>query len=306
MRTEAAATLSAPATPPVDRGGRPRKARRDRIGYAFVAPFAVPFLLFTVGAVLFGAGVAFTDWGIVGDVHWVGWENFRQALTDAGARQAYQNSLLYVVLVVPSVTALGLLAAVFVNRRWPGHTFARMAFYSSNVVSAPVIGLVWVWMLDTQFGLINQYLGITIPWLTSASLSLLGVSLASVWWDMGIAFILFLAGLQDIDPELKHAARVDGANEAQVMWHVILPGLRNTISLVVILQIISTSRIFSQIHVMTNGGPAGSSTSVVHYIYTEGLTKFRLGYASALSMLLFAAVALFTVVFLRLFPQEAT
>jgi len=305
MSSQATVRLAA-NVPPLNEGARQRKPRSDWVGYAFVTPFAVPFLLFTVGAVLFGAGVAFTDWGIVGDVRWVGLENFRQALTDAGARQAYQNSLLYVVLVVPTVTVFGLLAAAFVNRRWPGHTFARMAFYSSNVVSAPVIGLVWVWMLDTQFGLINQYLGISIPWLTSPNVSLLGVSLASVWWDMGIAFILFLAGLQDVDAELKNAARVDGANEAQVMWHVTLPGLRNTVSLVVILQMISTSRIFSQIHVMTNGGPAGSSTSVVHYIYTEGLTKFRLGYASALSMLLFVAVALFTVIFLRLFPQEAT
>lgn len=282
------------------------RPRRDWIGYVFVAPFAIPFLLFTVGAVVFGAGVAFTDWGIIGDIHWVGLENFRQAVTDPGARQAYQNSFLYVLLVVPTVTVFGLLAAAFVDRRWPGHTFARMAFYSSNVVSAPVIGLIWVWMLDTQFGLINQYLGISVPWLTSTRVSLFGVSLASVWWDMGIAFILFLAGLQDVDPELKNAARVDGANAWQVMWHVILPGLRNTLSLVIILQVISTSRIFSQIHVMTNGGPAGSSTSLVHYIYTEGLTKFRLGYASALSMLLFIAVALFTVIFLRLFPQEAT
>ncbi len=305
MSSQAAVGLATEASTP-NGGPRQRKSRTDLIGYAFVAPFAVPFLLFTVGAVLFGAGVAFTDWGIVGDVRWVGLENFRQAVTDAGARQAYQNSLLYVVLVVPTVTVLGLLAAAFVNRRWPGHTFARMAFYSSNVVSAPVIGLVWVWMLDTQFGLINQYLGIRIPWLTSPKVSLFGVSLASVWWDMGIAFILFLAGLQEVDAELKNAARVDGANELQVMWHVTLPGLRNTVSLVVILQMISTSRIFSQIHVMTNGGPAGSSTSVVHYIYTEGLTKFRLGYASALSMLLFAAVALFSVVFLRLFPQEVT
>lgn len=286
-------------------GVRRRKPRNDAIGYAFVAPFAIPFLLFSIGAVLFGIGVSFTDWAIVGDVHWVGLENFRQAVTEPGARQAYWNSLLYVVIIVPVVTILGLAAALFVNRKWPGHTFARMAFYSSNVVSAPVIGLVWVWMLDTQFGLFNQYLGISVPWLTSPRVSLFGVSLASVWWDMGIAFILFLAGLQEVDGELKNAARVDGANAAQVFWNVMLPGLRNTVSLVIILQIVSTSRIFSQIHVMTNGGPAGSSTSVVHYIYTEGLTKFRLGYASALSVLLFAAVALFSIVFLRLFPQEA-
>ena len=169
---------------------------------------------------------------------------------------------------------LGLLFALFVNQRYPLSSLARTLFFAPNVVSATVIGLVWVWMLDTQYGLVNHYLGFLgiddIPWLTSTRWSLIGVSIASIWWDLGLAFVLFLAALQDIPGEINEAARVDGAGRWQRFEHVILPHLRPVISMVVTLQLISTMRIFSQVYVMTNGGPAGSSSSPIHYIYKTG------------------------------------
>ena len=132
--------------------------------------------------------------------------------------------------------------------------------------------------------------------LTSTRWSLVGVSIASVWWDLGLAFVLFLAALQDIPGEITDAARVDGANRWQRFRHVILPHLRPVISMVVTLQLIATLRIFSQVYVMTNGGPASSSSSPIHYIYNLAIVRNLFGYAAAVSLLLFALILMITLV----------
>src|SRR5215471_14460549 len=235
--------------------------RTDWIGYLFVAFFTLPFLIFNIGPILFGAYLSFTKWGIFGRPKWVGLQNFRDAFADEFTIIAFKNTILYGVVIVPCVTAIGLAFALYVHQRWPLSGLARTLFFSPNVVSATVIGLVWVWMLDTQFGLVNHYLGYlgipSIPWITSTSWSLIGVSIASIWWDLGLAFILFLAALQDLPKELNEAAEVDGASPWQRLRFVILPQLRPVISMVITLQMIASLRIFSQVYVMTNGGPAG-------------------------------------------------
>jgi multiple sugar transport system permease protein len=281
----------------------------DRAGYLLVAFFAVPFFLFNILPVLFGVYVSFTRWSIIGAPRWEGLNNYLRAFDDRWVAVAFKNVLLYGLLIVPGVTVLGLLFALFVNKRYPLAGLARTLFFAPTVVSATVIGLVWVWLLDTQFGLVNHYLsylGIdSIPWLTSTSWSLVGVSIASIWWDLGLAFVLFLAALQDIPGDILDAARVDGAGRLQRLRHVILPYLRPTISMVVTLQLISTLRIFSQVYVMTNGGPASSSSSPIHYIYNLAIVRNLFGYASAVAMMLFAVILLVTLVQRLLLRERA-
>ncbi len=284
-----------------------RGPRTDWADYVFVSFFTLPFLAFNVAPVLFGIGIAFTRWGIFGAPHWVGLKNFADAFKDQWMLQAFRNTALYGLIIVPGVVVLGLLFALYVHQRWPLSGLARVLFFSPNVVSATVIGLVWVWMLDTQFGLINHYLGLigipNIPWITSTGWSLIGVSMASIWWDLGLAFVLFLAALQDLPKELNEAAEVDGASAWQRFRFVILPQLRPVISMVVTLQMIASLRIFSQVYVMTNGGPAGSSTSVIFYIYQTAIYRHLFGYASAVSMLLFVMILVITVLHRRLIRE---
>lgn len=274
--------------------------RTDWVGYVFVAFFTVPFLLFNIAPIFFGAYVGFTKWGIFGKPKWVGLQNFLGAFKDEFVAIAFKNTVLYGLVIVPCVVIIGFSFALYVHQRWPLSALARTLFFSPYVVSATVIGLVWVWMLDTQFGLINHYLGYlgidNVPWLTSTSWSLIGVSIASVWWDLGLAFVLFLAALQDVPRDLYEAAEVDGASRWQRLWLVILPQLRPIISLVVTLQMISSLRIFSQVYVMTNGGPASSSSSVIFYMYNEAIQRQQFGYASAVAMLLFLMIVVVTVI----------
>ena len=299
MALQNAATETTHALPAGLSAGHPGE-RRDRIGYLFVAFFGVPFLIFNILPVLFGAFVGFTEWGIIGAPEWVGFENFREAASDPSLSQAFRNILLYGLIIVPSVTTIGLAAALFVNQGWPLTSFARTMFFAPHVVSATVIGLIWVWILDTRFGVLNQYLmqiGLPeIPWLTSTQWSLIGVSIASVWWDLGLAFILFLAALQGVPKTLYEAAQIDGASRRHQFWYVTLPHLRAVASMVITLQLISTMRIFSQVYVMTGGGPAGSSNSVIHYIYTTAIVRNAMGYASAISILLFITIIVLTLI----------
>lgn len=270
----------------------------DKVGYVMVGFFTLPFFLFNILPVLFGFYVAFTKWSIIGAPQWIGIDNFSRAFNDQWVAVAFKNTFFYSLIIVPCVTGLGLLFALFVNKDYPFSSVARTLFFAPMVVSATVIGLVWVWLLDTQFGLINYYLsflGINdIPWLTSTKWSLVGVSFASIWWDLGLAFILFLAALQDIPGEINDAAIVDGANRWQRFRYIIVPHIRPVVSMVVTLQLISTLRIFSQVYVMTNGGPAGSSSSPIHYIYNIAIVRNLFGYASAIAILLFALILLIT------------
>jgi multiple sugar transport system permease protein len=296
-------TIAQAARPAIGRRAIERE-RIDWAGYVFVSFFTLPFLLFNIAPIFFGAFLAFTKWGIFGAPEWVGLQNFMAAFKDEFVGIAFRNTVLYGLVIVPGVVVLGLAFALYVHQRWPLSGLARTLFFSPYVVSATVIGLVWVWMLDTQFGLINHYLGYlgipAVPWLTSTGWSLIGVSIASIWWDLGLAFVLFLAALQDVPGELYEAAEVDGASPWQRLWYVILPQLRPVISLVVTLQMISSLRIFSQVYVMTNGGPASSSSSVIYYIYTTAIQRGLFGYASAVSMLLFLMILVITLLHRRL------
>ncbi|MCA1665958.1 MAG: sugar ABC transporter permease [Thermomicrobia bacterium] len=276
--------------------------------YLFIAPFLVPFLIFIVATIGFGVYVSFTDWGIIGSPKWVGLANYSQAFHDPWVPKVWGNTLHYGLMVVPAVTIVALGFALYVNQRWAGSAVARTIFYAPNAVSVTVIGLVWVWMLDTQFGVVNQYLGkfgvAGIPWLTNPRWALLGIGLASVWWDVGFNMVILLAGLQNIPNELREAALIDGANRFQILRYVVLPLLRPALSLVVTLEVIAALRVFSQIYIMTNGGPAGASASVIQYVYEIGFTKYKLGYASALSLMLFATILVVTLIQLRIFREN--
>lgn len=284
-----------PADVPVSLA-RPRVAREkvDAIAYLFVAFFTVPFVLFNVLPVLFGMYLAFTNWSIVGTPSFVGFANFVRAYKDRSLWQAFGNTIRYAMVIVPSVVVLAYAAALYVNQRWPLAGFARTLFFAPNVVAATVVGLVWVAVLDARTGPINEIIvlvgGSAIPWLTSTQWAWVGVSAASVWWDLGLAFVLFLAALQDVPTDLVDAARMDGANWWQRVRHVLLPATWNTVAMVIMLQLISTFRIFSQVYLMTAGGPAGSTMSVIQHVYNSAMVRNLMGYASAVSMLLFVCI----------------
>jgi ABC-type sugar transport system permease subunit len=281
-----------------------RGNRIDWSAYLFVLPFFVPFLLFSLLAIIFGIYVSFTQWGIIGSPKWVGLANYLQALQSSDLPRAWLNTLRYGLMTVPSVIILALLLAIFVNLRLPGSTFARTTFFTPYVLSATVVAVVWVWILDTQHGILNHYLTLVglpqIPWITNPSWALPSVSGVGIWWDTGFIMVILLAALQDIPHELREAAAIDGATPFQVNLHVVLPLLRPVLSLALTLEIINALRVFSLIYLMTDGGPAGATESVVHLIYEAGFVNYQLGLAAAIALLLFLTILIITAIQLRL------
>jgi multiple sugar transport system permease protein len=289
------------------RGTPQLEERVERVGYLFVIPYMLFFLFFGLLPILLGLLVSFTNWGLVGSFNWVGLQNYTKWLKDEYLRTVLFNTLLYTAMSLPSITILSLALAIYVNKRMVGSTISRIVFFAPYVVSVTVTALLWKWILETDFGVLNYYLmkiGLpAIHWLTDRNWAMVSLVITKLWWDTGFSMIIFLGGLQDISPELYEAARIDGANGWQQISHITLPLLRPVMSLVVILNLINCMQGFSTMFLMTQGGPAGSTTTVVYEIYLQSFTQFKMGYGAALSFLLFLGILILSLVFLRLFPS---
>ena len=210
------------------------------------------------------------------------------------------NTLVFVGLAVPGVTISALLLAAAVNRETRAMAALRTLFFLSQVLSVTVVTLIWQIMFSPRQGLIaniTQAVGGTpINWLTDQQFAMAAIVIATVWWSLGIAMILFLAGLQDISKDLYEAAALDNATGARAFWYITLPNLKRTITVVVILQIILHFQVFGQSHLMTQGGPNDSTQVLVRYIYQTGFRDSELGRASAMAVFLFVIMGCFSII----------
>nr|WP_055501595.1 sugar ABC transporter permease [Nonomuraea pusilla] len=268
--------------------------RRWFTPWLLVAPAAVWLLVFNVWPSLNTLVLAFTNAKPLGGGHFTGLANFSRALNDDQLADALLNSVVFMLVCLPLLTMLPLLLAVLVEKRLPGITFFRTAFYTPVVASAVVVAIIWGWVLDDR-GLVNglaQRLGVIaepVPFLTDRWLLLFSAISLTIWKGLGYYMIIYLSALGNVRRELHEAAAVDGAGPVRRFWSVTVPGVRNTMLLVSVLVSVSALRVFSELYVLSNGtgGPGGRDMSLVMLIqlYSRGFTG-HLGYASALSLLL--------------------
>lgn len=259
--------------------------------YLFILPYLALFLLFRLGPSIAGLAVGFTDWQAVGTPKWVGLANFQAMLRDPRLGEAFRNTLGFAGVTVPLLVVLSLALALFLNRPMRGRAIGRMAVFMPFVIMSTVVGVLWTWLLDKDFGLVNSYLSLfgvaKTPWLVSERTAMWGIILTTVWWTVGYNMVLFLAGLQDIPAELYEAARIDGADTIGTFRFVTLPMLAPTTFLVIMLTIINSFQVFDQVYVMTSGGPGTATLTLVQYIYTTSFQYQKFGYGSAVTVLLF-------------------
>lgn len=213
---------------------------------------------------------------------------------DAQFWNSLGNTIQFVILSTPLIVIVGLLMAIALNnsRRITG-TF-RTIFFAPYVFSVAGLTLIWGFLLNPQSGILAaslEFLGIEpIPWLTDPNLAMPAIVITTLWWTVGFNMVLFLAGLQDIDPTLYEAADIDGARWSEKFRFITIPGLRRTLLLVIVLQIIASFQIFGQVFIMTRGGPGGATRVLIQHIYESGFRDFNLGYASAMSIFLFVVM----------------
>lgn len=261
--------------------------------YLFVLPFLIFFVLFRLGPSIVGMGISFTNWQAIGTPQWVAFSNFQAMGRDPRLADAIGNTFLFTVLTVPALVILGLALAIFLNQQHRGRGIGRVAVFIPYVIMSTVVGVLWTWLLDKDFGLINVYLnqwfGVQeIPWLTSEDVALYSIVITTIWWTVGYAMVLFLAGLQDIPSELYEAAKIDGAGPLQSFRFITIPLLAPTLFVVLMLTIINSFQVFDLVFVMTSGGPGTATLTLVQYIYTTAFQFLKFGYGSAIAVLLVA------------------
>lgn len=271
--------------------------------YLFLTPYLALFALFLAVPTLIGVLLSFFDWGIVGSPKWVGLANYAEMIADEQFWNAAGNTLYFVLLTAAPMVVLGLGLAVLLNRRLPGTTLARIAVFAPYVVMVSVVGILWRWVYDTNFGVLNYYLQMihlpAIAWLTDPRWAMPVVAITSIWWMVGVNAVIYLAGLQDIPAELYEAARIDGATGWASFRRLTIPLLLPVHVFVIPMSVIVTLKVFGQVYVMTNGGPFGKTITLVQYLYIMGFDHFRLGYASAIACVVFALTFALTLLQLK-------
>lgn len=230
---------------------------------------------------------------------WVGVDNYAEIFSDPDFRSALFNSFLYIVLMLGFTIPLALVLAVLLDRRLPGSVWTRNAIIAALAASEAVTALVWNQMYEPSSGLFNAIFHAlslpTQPFLTSGDQALLSIVIMSVWKDVGLPMLIFLAGLQAIPKELPEAAALDGASERQIFWSVTLPLLRPSIVVALFMMTITATRMFTPILIMTQGGPRGSTTNLALYSYIQGFEFQSQGTASASVMCMLLLLGLITV-----------
>lgn len=295
----------APRRAPAPRPGGAKGSPWANRGWVllFLAPSAVPLLMFTVVPMLGSVWVSLHSWNLISPMQWAGLDNYRELLADPTTRTVFRNTLLYCLGYLPLVYAGGLALALLLNQRLRGRSMFRAAFFLPVVTSWVVVALVWKWLLNPTNGLVNTVLGaVGLPqpgWWTDPTWALPAVILSSAWKDLGFVMVIMLAGLQAIPTDVLEAAWADGANAWQRFWRITLPLLSPSTFFVVVISLINGFQVFDQVYVMTGGGPSGSSQVVVGQVYDLTFRYGRAGEASALSWLLFAVILLITAVQIR-------
>ncbi|WP_265521130.1 carbohydrate ABC transporter permease [Oerskovia flava] len=284
-----------------NRAGRKLKLRNTLIGWSFILPNFIGFAVLTLIPVFALFYVSFTNWNVFGAAQWTGLDNYTRLFGDASFQKALFNTFYYSVFHIPLTLAASLGLALLLNRKLRGVAFFRTVAFFPYITSVVAIAVVWNMLFSPEFGPINQFLraiGIDNPpgWTTSATWAMPAVILVSVWREMGYYMLLLLAGLQTVPAQLYEAARMDGANAWQRFWNVTLPGLRPTMFFVTVMLTIQSFKIFDLILVMTNGGPGQSTLVLSQYIYQKGFVENQFGYASAVSVALFAICLVVTII----------
>jgi multiple sugar transport system permease protein len=285
-------------------GGRSRRTADDVAGWGLVSPATFLIGLFGLVPVLWSFALSFQANDLQTPAEWVGTRNYRQLVHDPVFHEAIRNTVVYTALFVPLTLAGSLLVAAALNRRVRGITLYRLAVFVPVVTSTVATGVVFTWLLDPQYGLVNAALekaGLPAQgFFSSPREALFAVVAMTVWGWIGFGALIYLAALQSVPRDLLEAAQLDGCTKAGAFWRIQVPLVRPVTAFLLVWLTINALQLFDEVYVTTKGGPLHATTVVVYYLYQQAFTFFHAGYAAAIAVLLFAVIAVVTLVQLRL------
>jgi multiple sugar transport system permease protein len=281
----------------------PNEVRNVLKGLLFISPWLFGFFVFTIYPILASFYYSFTRYDIISEPHWIGLANYQKLLfEDETFRIVLWNTLYWVILAVPIGVAVAFFLAALLNNEFKFRPFFRTIFFLPSIVPTVAAAMVWLWIYNPRFGLINSTLAAlglqAIPWLSSPDLVKPSFIIVHAW-AQGAAMVIFLAALQDVPRSLYDAAVVDGANRLQRFWHITIPMCTPAILFVLLTGLIGAFQNFNLPWIMTQGGPLQASEFYGVYLYRVAFRFFKMGYASALAWLLFIVIILSTVALFR-------
>ena len=279
-----------------------RQMRKNWSAYAFLAPGIIHFLIFTVFAVGFAFYISFHEWNIIRpEKPFVGLENYLRLFEDKRFIRSVINTFTFMI-GVPLNLICGLAVALLLNTKVRGQALFRTMFYLPVVTPLVVSAIIWKWVYQGDYGLLNYYLlkfGLIqekIFWLADPNLALPALILMGVWGGTGATMVIYLAGLQSIPEDFYDAAKVDGASAWQRLIYITIPLLRPTTFFLLITGIIGAFQIFTEVYIMTNGGPLNRTSTIGYYLYVNAFRELDMGYATAMAFVLFAMIFVFTLI----------
>lgn len=278
--------------------------------WAFLAPGAIMFLIYVLIPIVQSIWISFHDWDGLGEKVWIGLGNYVELLDDDTFYTALKNNVLWLVLYLLAIP-MGLAVALFLNQNVFGIRLYKSLFFFPFVISQVVVGLMFTWFYAPDFGLLSQLL----KWLTGTEVAILaderfvtyGIIAAGLWPQTAYCMILYLTGLNNLNPEQIEAARMDNAGGFRLLWHVILPQLAPATFIAMVVTVIGALRSFDLVSIMTAGGPYGSSQVLSYFMYEQALSEYgyRMGYGAAIAVVLFLIMMVFITLFIvRMILQE--
>jgi len=277
-----------------------QKQKTALIAYIFILPQIIGMFCFILGPMVASLVISFSRWNLVDTPQWVGFENFRIQFHDPLFWKVVLNTAYYSLVSVPLGIVISLGLALVLNQKIKGVTWYRSVYFIPVVTPMVAVALVWSWLYNPDFGAINtvlNYVGIKGPkWLSDTTWAMPSVIIMSIWKGLGFNMVIFLAGLQDIPEQLYEAAGLDGADRWHKFKNITLPMLSPAIFFVMIMSVISSFQVFSQIYIMTEGGPANSTNVIVLHIYNLAFKYWKMGEGCVVGWVLFSIVLLFTLI----------
>jgi multiple sugar transport system permease protein len=283
---------------PKQRSFGPLARHKERWFYILILPWIIGFLVFQLGPILFVSALSFTRYNVISGMTWIGIENFQTMVRDPLVAKTLMNTLYYTIVSVPLGLAFAFFLAVLLNQKIHGVVIFRTIFFLPAVVSGIAVTLLWGWIFNPKFGLINNMLawfGIQGPtWLQSETWAMPAVIIMSLW-GVGWMMLIYLAGLQDIPTELYEAAEIDGASGRQRMMHITIPMISPVTFFLLITSIIGSMQVFVPTYVLTRGGPNNATMTISLLTYFSAFLWDKMGFASALALLLFIFIMAITI-----------
>jgi multiple sugar transport system permease protein len=280
-------------------------AREALDGYIFMSPAILGLLLFWLGPMVASALLSFTQYDMLGNPTWTGLENYRQLMQDELFWKSLRVSAIYSLASVPLVLAVSLLLAVLLNQKIRGMYFFRSIYYLPTVMSGVAVAMLWRWMFNSEYGVINAFLaklGIEGPqWLQNERWALPALIMTSLW-TVGGSILIWLAGLQGIPQELYESAEIDGAGRWRRFRHITIPMISHVTFFNLVLGIIGALQVFAEAFVLTGGGPNNSTLLLSLYLYRNAFQYLKMGYASAIAWVMFLIVLMLTLLVFRSAP----